>query len=83
MNKIRCKWCNTNNLKYVEYHNKEQGQTKYDDQKILELLIQEIFQARLSWEIILNKENILQKYSMIIMYKNSILERRYSYKITG
>lgn len=69
MNKIRCKWCNTNNLKYVEYHNKEQGHAKYDDQKILELLIQEIFQARFSWEIILNKENILQKYSMIIMYK--------------
>ena len=37
--------------------------------KILELLIKEIFQARLLWEIILNKENILQKYSMIIMYK--------------
>ena len=35
MNKIRYKWCNTNNLKYVEYHNKEQGQTKYDDQKFL------------------------------------------------
>ncbi|WP_022935205.1 DNA-3-methyladenine glycosylase I [Mesomycoplasma moatsii] len=61
MNKTRCKWCNTNNLKYVEYHDKEWGQSKHDDQKILELLILEMFQAGLSWEIILNKRDSFSK----------------------
>lgn len=61
MNKSRCEWCNTNNPKYVKYHDKEWGQPKYNDQKILELLILEMFQAGLSWEIILNKREHFAK----------------------
>ena len=59
----RCKWCNLNNPIYVKYHDEEWGVPTYDDQKLLELLILESFQAGLSWECILNKrENFKKAY---------------------
>ena len=51
----RCKWCNLNNSKYVNYHDNEWGVPVYDDRKLFELLLLESFQAGLSWETILNK----------------------------
>ena len=51
----RCKWCNLNNPKYVEYHDHEWGQLNTDERYLLEMLILESFQAGLSWECILNK----------------------------
>lgn len=55
MKPIRCRWCNTNNPTYVEYHDNEWGIPVYDDRKLLEFLILEPFQAGLSWETVLNK----------------------------
>ena len=51
----RCKWCNLNNPKYIEYHDKEWGVLNLDDTYLLEMLILEMFQAGLSWECVLNK----------------------------
>lgn len=57
----RCKWVNLNNKIYVDYHDKEWGKAIYDDKKLFELLILEIFQAGLSWECILNKRESFKK----------------------
>ena len=54
-NKTRCRWCNLNNPKYIEYHDHEWGQLRTDDKYLYEMLILECFQAGLSWECILNK----------------------------
>lgn len=51
----RCKWCNLNNPKYIDYHDHEWGVLNLDDTYLLEMLILEIFQAGLSWECVLNK----------------------------
>lgn len=51
----RCFWVNMDNPLYVNYHDNEWGVPKYDDHELYELLILEMFQAGLSWEIILNK----------------------------
>ena len=53
--KTRCKWCNTNNPLYVEYHDKEWCVPNFDDKYLYEMLILESFQAGLSWECVLNK----------------------------
>lgn len=59
----RCKWCNLENDKYIEYHDKEWGVLNFDDKYLLEMLILESFQAGLSWECILNKrENFEEAY---------------------
>lgn len=55
MEKRRCKWCNLKNQIYIDYHDHEWGIPVYDDQKLLEFLILEPFQAGLSWETILAK----------------------------
>lgn len=57
----RCKWCNINNEKYVEYHDKEWGILNLDDNYLLEMLILESFQAGLSWECILNKRDYFKE----------------------
>ena len=51
----RCKWCNLNNPKYVEYHDHEWGVLHLDDSYLFEMLLLESFQAGLSWECVLNK----------------------------
>lgn len=51
----RCRWCNPNNPIYIDYHDYEWGIPEYDDRKLFELLVLELFQAGLSWETILNK----------------------------
>lgn len=51
----RCSWVNLNNSLYVKYHDEEWGVPKYKDEELFELLILEIFQAGLSWEIVLKK----------------------------
>lgn len=52
---IRCKWCNLNNPKYVEYHDNEWCKPNFNDKYLFEILILESFQAGLSWECVLNK----------------------------
>ena len=51
----RCKWCNLDNQKYVDYHDFEWGILNLDEHYLFEMLILESFQAGLSWECILNK----------------------------
>ena len=59
----RCKWCNLKNPLYIKYHDEEWGRPTYDDEKLFELLILEMFQAGLSWECVLNKrENFRKAY---------------------
>ena len=57
----RCKWCNLNNPKYIEYHDKEWGIPSYDDTYLFEMLLLESFQAGLSWECILNKREYFKE----------------------
>lgn len=57
----RCKWCNLENPKYVEYHDKEWGVPNTNDNYLLEMLILESFQAGLSWECVLNKRESFKK----------------------
>ena len=54
---IRCKWCNLDNKKYVDYHDFEWGALNLDDSYLFEMLILESFQAGLSWECVLNKRD--------------------------
>lgn len=57
----RCKWCNLNNPRYVEYHDKEWGIPNFDEQYLFEMLLLESFQAGLSWECVLNKREAFRK----------------------
>lgn len=57
----RCKWCNLNNPKYLQYHDKEWGVPNFDDKYLFEMLTLESFQAGLSWECILNKREAFSK----------------------
>ena len=62
-NKIRCKWCNTQNPLYVKYHDEEWCKPNFNEKYLFEMLILESFQAGLSWECVLNKrENFRQAY---------------------
>ena len=56
---MRCKWCNVNNPKYVEYHDTIWARCNHDDQSLFAFFALEIFQAGLSWECVLNKEEDL------------------------
>jgi DNA-3-methyladenine glycosylase I len=67
---IRCKWCNLNNFKYIEYHDNEWCKPNFDDNYLFEMLVLESFQAGLSWECILNKrENFKQAFDNFDVYK--------------
>lgn len=57
----RCKWCNLNNPKYIEYHDNEWCKPNYDDKYLFEMFILESFQAGLSWECVLNKRDDFRK----------------------
>ena len=59
--RVRCKWCNLNNPKYIEYHDNEWCKPNFDDKYLFEMLILESFQAGLSWECILNKREDFRK----------------------
>lgn len=78
--KKRCFWCNLQNPKYVEYHDKEWGVPVHDDKKLFEMLLLESFQAGLSWECILNKRDAFRKafdgfdYRLIATYDEQKLE---------
>lgn len=55
--KNRCCWANPKNPAYIAYHDQEWGIPVHNDQKFLEMLVLECFQAGLSWEVVLNKRN--------------------------
>ncbi len=51
---IRCAWAGTEQI-YIDYHDKEWGRPKHNDQDLFELLILEGAQAGLSWITILKR----------------------------
>ena len=55
--KIRCRWANPKNERYIRYHDEEWGVPVHNDRKLFEMLILECFQAGLSWECVLNKRD--------------------------
>lgn len=58
--KTRCEWCLSDPL-YIKYHDDEWGTPLHNDQKLLEMLILEGFQAGLSWITILRKRENFRK----------------------
>ncbi len=59
--KIRCRWANPKNERYIRYHDEEWGVPAHDDRKLFEMLILECFQAGLSWECVLNKQEAFRE----------------------
>lgn len=58
----RCSWIDNYkpNPLMTNYHDREWGKPLHDDQALFELLCLEMFQAGLSWEIVLNKRVAFQ-----------------------
>ncbi|SHH32789.1 DNA-3-methyladenine glycosylase I [Chryseobacterium oranimense] len=79
MEKIRCGWCEKDDL-YRKYHDEEWGRPVYDDDTIFEFLILESFQAGLSWYTILSKRENFRKafdhfdYKKIALYTEEKIE---------
>lgn len=79
MEKIRCGWCEKDDL-YRNYHDKEWGKPVYDDETIFEFLVLESFQAGLSWYTILKKRENFEKafdkfnYKKIAKYNDAKVE---------
>ena len=57
----RCKLCNLNNKKYIEYHDNEWCKLNTNEKYLFEMLILESFQAGLSWECVLNKRDYFKE----------------------
>ena len=79
-NKIRCSWCEKDDL-YRDYHDNEWGNPVYEDDKLFEFLVLETFQAGLSWYTILKKRDNFRKafdqfnYKKIAQYGDTEIER--------
>lgn len=79
MEKIRCGWCEKDDL-YRKYHDEEWGKPVYDDDTLFEFLILESFQAGLSWYTILSKRENFKKafdhfdYKKIATYTDEKVE---------
>ncbi len=73
----RCKWCNLENKKYVDYHDFEWGILNTNDSYLFEMLILESFQAGLSWQCVLNKREAFKK-----AYDNFNINKVISYEET-
>ncbi len=59
--KTRCRWANPKNERYIRYHDEEWGVPVHEDRKLFEMLILECFQAGLSWECVLNKQDAFRE----------------------
>jgi len=79
MSKIRCSWCEGNDL-YQDYHDNEWGIPVYDDKIFFEFIVLESFQAGLSWITILKKRENFRKafdnfdYKKIASYTDKKVE---------
>ena len=60
MSKVRCAWCEKDDL-YRNYHDYEWGKPVYDDATLFEFLLLETFQAGLSWYTVLAKRDNFKK----------------------
>lgn len=78
--KIRCRWCNTSNPLYVQYHDTEWGVAVHEEQRLFEMLVLEGFQAGLSWECVLNKREAFREafdgfdYTKVAQYDTAKME---------
>lgn len=70
----RCSWCNLKNEKYIKYHDTEWGVLNTNEKYLYKMFILETFQAGLSWECILNKEE-----AFIKAYNNFDINKVVSY----
>ena len=57
----RCSWPVFDDPLYLKYHDEEWGWPVYNDRKIYEFLVLEIFQAGLSWRTVLHKRDNFRK----------------------
>lgn len=79
MEKIRCAWCEKDDL-YRAYHDQEWGKPVYDDKTLFEFLVLESFQAGLSWYTILKRRENFKKafddynYRKIVAYDDVKVE---------
>ncbi|CAA7386063.1 DNA-3-methyladenine glycosylase I [Chryseobacterium fistulae] len=79
MEKIRCGWCEKDDL-YRKYHDEEWGKPIYEDKMIFEFLVLESFQAGLSWYTILAKRENFRRafdhfdYKKIAQYSDEKIQ---------
>lgn len=52
---VRCPWIRGKSAEYIAYHDNEWGRPLHDERKLYELFTIELFQAGLSWELLLAK----------------------------
>lgn len=77
----RCRWCNLNNPKYIEYHDKEWCKPNFNEQYLYEMLILESFQAGLSWECVLNKrDDFIKAFDNFNIDKKFVIIKKRKYK---
>jgi DNA-3-methyladenine glycosylase I len=63
MDKKRCRWVPEGDELYVRYHDEEWGRPEHDDGRLYEMFLLEMFQAGLSWRLLLHKrENFRKAY---------------------
>lgn len=76
----RCSWVNLNNKLYVDYHDFVWGVPCHDDLLLFKYLILEMFQAGLTWELIINKKKSFEEafsyfnYEKVALYDDSKIE---------
>lgn len=57
----RCAWVPLDDPIYVKYHDEEWGVETHDEAKLYEMFVLELFQAGLSWRIILHKREYFRE----------------------
>lgn len=57
----RCSWVPVGDELYESYHDHEWGRPLHDDHKLYEMFVLELFQAGLSWRIILGKREAFRE----------------------
>ena len=57
--KIRCEWCEKDDL-YRAYHDNEWGEAVKDDRALFEHIVLESMQAGLSWHVVLKKREAMR-----------------------
>ena len=81
--KVRCSWANPKNERYIRYHDEVWGVPVHDDQKLFEMLILECFQAGLSWECVLNKQEAFSARSTALTWSRSAPMGKKSWRKSG
>lgn len=57
----RCSWVPVGDELYENYHDHEWGRPLHDEHRLYEMFVLELFQAGLSWRIILGKRDAFRK----------------------